>query len=184
MLKADIERIEDEEEAHYSGMGGTALSGDSDEEREDDEEYEGTLPIGAGAKARGALQNVFTNPASYAEATRMGRKARNASTLRPERHRTISGGSVKSGGGLHGSDDDQPQHGARTMPVSPIKPRRPSISRRRSQSRMTRTSKSALHSKYEDDEDGAGGIWNSHSDWAIDMKIMYKRRVTAVFTVS
>ena len=36
---------------------------------------------------------------------------------------------------------------------------------------------------YEEEVEGVG-IWGSNSDWAIDTKIMYKRRVTAVFTVS
>ena len=36
----------------------------------------------------------------------------------------------------------------------------------------------------QDDEDDGEGLWGDRSDWAIDTKIMFKRRLAAVFMVS
>lgn len=202
VLKADIERIEDEEEAHYSGAnGGGMQSADSDEEREDydeEEEEEGDEDDierkAAHRSARGAIESALSNPAKYGEAARAERKVRNSSSFRQQRRRRASSDvSALSGSALlHESDEDRQlvQAPSRSIPASPLKTRRTSSmnaggASNRPQSRMMRASRTGLTSRYEDDDlDGAGGIWGSNSDWAIDMKIMYKRRVTAVFTAS
>lgn len=156
VLRSDIERIEEEDEAHHSGVGGNQ-SVDSDEE--DQEET-----------VRGAIESVLSNPTSYEEAARAGRKVRG---IKQHRRRASSN--------ISGTSEDDQNRLSRSVPQSPMKARRPSLGR--SQSRMTRNSKGGLSAHYDEDDIDGLGIWGKHTDWAIDTKIMYKRRVTAVFTV-
>lgn len=198
MLRADIERIE-EEDAHFSTGG---QSGDSDEDEDDDESLDGSVNGVAKRKSRivrGALETVFATPANYEAATRAGRKAK---TREPSNSRSNGdGGSIsdskraqrnRSRGYSHGSDApghsgdellDIPQS-TRSNPASPARFHHGSVSKRKpgNMRRSSRMGMSTTSGHFEDDDEGLG-IWGSHSDWAIDTKIMYKRRVTAVFTV-
>lgn len=77
-------------------------------------------------------------------------------------------------------------------PTSPVKRSLPALGRKQSRSTtagspawgrrssMRRPSQAPM----QDDEDDGEGLWGDRSDWAIDTKIMFKRRLAAVFMVS
>lgn len=192
LLQADIERIEDEDAA-MSGVGsGGAMgaSGASDTE-EEDSEGEG---VSASRMLKGAITNVFSNPKNYDAATRAGRKARtraisaDGSVARSKRTRAAS--SVSRDSDLVDLDDSlsagdtqvtlQPTTptttAMRMLSASSVGKGGPAPRRRASRVGM---STDLRHG----DEEEIEGVWGSRSDWAIDTKIVYKRRITAVFMV-
>ncbi|SCV74838.1 BQ2448_7867 [Microbotryum intermedium] len=203
LLQADIERIEDET-SHLSGQGMTSGASDSEEDRQDDEDDDEDAehgdPGGVAAKTskmvKGAIEQVFSNPRNYDAANREARKARRkraGSFARSieglsggegagsRRSRTLSNASVASGDLLGVDEIQQEQNGTARSGESNKKTLRKigsksfgTPSRRRDTSRFT-----AGSTVNEDDDDG---VFGGTSDWAIDTRIMYKRRIAALFT--
>jgi phosphate transporter len=185
LLQEDIERVEEEDLVNSGGAQGMT-SGASDTDDEDggsmDEAEGGTV-----GRIKG-LKNVFSNPRNYDEANRVGRKAkaqRGPSTSR--RARAASAVSVDEDADLLGGEDQNATGFTIKAPRTPVTPtlrRMQSGASRGSPSNMRRTSRMGMSTSVYADEDEFEGIWGSNSDWAIDTKIMYKRRITAVYTVS
>ena len=193
LLKADIERIEDED-ANFS-TAGQSVDSDDDEDEEMSEEDDGVAKR-TSRIVKGALETIFSHPSNYDAATRAGRKAKgraisgsksfgeSGSISEGRRVRPRATSTVSQRSDLLGlSEEDRlniPGNGK--TPQSPSK--FVSAQRRKGpQRRSSRNGLSTASGRYDEDVDGVG-IWGSNSDWAIDTKIMYKRRVTAVFTVS
>ncbi|KAK4700099.1 phosphate transporter, partial [Phenoliferia sp. Uapishka_3] len=74
-----------------------------------------------------------------------------------------------------------------TTPVSPVKKTHPGLFRKQSRSTTAgspawgRRGSSRPTANTMDDEDDGEGLFGDRSDWAIDTKILFKRRMTAVF---
>lgn len=194
LLKADIERIEDED-ANFS-TAGQSVDSDDEEDEEMSEEEDGVAKR-TSRIVKGALETIFSHPSNYDAATRAGRKAKGRAIsgsrsfaesgsisegrrVRPTRPRATSTVSQRSD--LLGLSEEDRLGIPGKNPQSPSK----FNSAQRKKGPIRRSSRMGLSTAsghYEEEVEGVG-IWGSNSDWAIDTKIMYKRRVTAVFTVS
>ncbi|SCZ87939.1 BZ3500_MvSof-1268-A1-R1_Chr2-3g05407 [Microbotryum saponariae] len=200
LLQADVDRIEDET-SHLSGQGMTSGASDSEDDRQDDDE-EGDEGVAAKTSKmlKGAIEQVFSNPRNYDAANREARKARRkrASSFSRSieglsggegsggrrRARALSNASATSGD-LLGIDDIQEEEQAQNGGAHSAEFGRRAVrkigsksfgtpSRKRDSSRFTTGSIAN-----EDDDDG---VFGGTSDWAIDTRIMYKRRIAALFT--
>ncbi|KAI5476711.1 phosphate transporter [Pseudohyphozyma bogoriensis] len=203
VLQADIERIE-EEDSHASG--GRGISGASSEDGGDDDDESGDDDeTTVASRIKGAITNVFSNPTNYDAATRAGRRARFGRSVSRDgagkRKRALSSASagsdlldlaeedVDAAEGSHQpliqttTNSNQPDASNGTSGAPPT-PSRKALQRNGSRLSAVGTPGSArgrrgLSMFRDDDEDG---VWGGTSDWAIDTRIMYKRRITAVFT--
>ncbi|BGP42446.1 low-affinity phosphate transporter [Rhodotorula kratochvilovae] len=229
LLKEDLERLREEEEADFSlaetydeslspsrarrpsGSGLTvrpkaslgalnATSGGSDSEGDEDDDAE-EAGDAADARKKGAFAKILADPREYAEASRAARKSgRRASVGKGKsgrRGRALS--SASETGDLLGlqeadgedeeGDDEEERVGALPRRASePAVPaartaaaRRPRLAKQRGTSRL---SNSLLTTEEEGlmSGGGAGAVWEGLSDWAIDTRIMYKRRLAGLFT--
>lgn len=206
LLNADIERIE-ETDAQHSSTANMA-SGASDTDDPDDVSEIGSddgVAVRTSKLLRGAFTTVFSNPSNYDAATRAGRKlksrravssSRNAEgSARPKvRTRAMSNLSTASRESdllldrhLAPPADDANDTSFTIQPLPPM-PTTPTLKRMHSRYSQMSPSHSRAATRgglsNHGDEEEMEGVWGSNSDWAIDTRIMYKRRITAVFTVS
>lgn len=186
-----------------SNIGATSGGSDSEGDEEDEDD--------ADTRKKGAFAKILNDPREYAEASRAGRKsARRASVggkgktaAKPGRRARALSSASETGDllGLHEADgeedEDEEEEGddeeeSRTRrPAGAQQParagfappaRRPTMSKQRGLSRL---SNSLLTTEEEGLMSGAtgGAVWEGLSDWAIDTRIMYKRRLAGLFTV-
>ncbi|GAA6050403.1 hypothetical protein JCM3770_004020 [Rhodotorula araucariae] len=174
-----------------------ATSGGSDSERDEYDEGDDT-----DARKKGAFAKILADPREYAEASRAARKSGRRTSVQKgqsgRRARALSSAS-ETGDllGLEEADgedeeegDDEEERGpalARraSEPAVPASARavahRPRLAKQRGTSRL---SNSLLTTEEEGlmTGAGAGAVWEGLSDWAIDTRIMYKRRLAGLFT--
>lgn len=187
MLQADIERLE-EEQSGLSGRGATSGGSDSEDGAEDSEAEDDDG--GVAARFRRSMEGVFSNPRKYDAASRKVRTRRagsSASVGKSKRTRALSNASQTSNL-LDLAEEDatlEAQVEGRepvTGPEGEQLTAQPGLRRFRSSASGNRQSwarrRDASAVAGDDDEEGYG-----YSDWAIDTRIMYKRRVAALFTV-
>lgn len=177
---------------------------------DDDEDGEGQ---GDGNRKRGTFARLLNDPREYSEAARAGRKSArrrsqseaNGAAARKRRNRAPSSASetgdllgleqemvanaetaaddLVAAAGDVASSSRQPAPGATTVSdsSSPSKPRRPSQGARRALSQIVGNT---FLTEEESPAVGThGASWDGLSDWAIDTRIMFKRRLAALFTV-
>lgn len=210
MLQADVERIE-EEASGLSGGGHGVTSGGSDTEDEGGEGGEESDDDEQGVAARtsrlfkGAIETVFSNPSNYDAAKRAGRKARlrrRGSTSRGsidggkgKRTRALSNASAASD--LLDLEEEPVGAEAEALPVPEgvELPTTPALRRMQSSAsksspgggggrrRESRMGQSIASFGGGEEDDVGEGVWAGKSDWAIDTRIMYKRRIGALYTV-
>ncbi|TNY22839.1 SPX domain-containing protein [Rhodotorula diobovata] len=185
-----------------SNIGATSGGSDSEGDEEDEDD--------ADTRKKGAFAKILNDPREYAEASRAGRKsARRASVggkgktaAKPGRRARALSSASETGDllELHEADgeedEDEEEEGddeeeSRTRrPAGAQQParagfappaRRPTMSKQRGLSRL---SNSLLTTEEEGLMSGAtgGAVWEGLSDWAIDTRIMYKRRLAGLFT--
>lgn len=189
--------------SHGASGAGLGTSGGSDSEEGEDEEGDEDGEEGDERK-KGDLARLLNDPREYSEAARAGRRnARRPSTSgsragakgKSRRGRALSSAS-ETGDliGLHDGDDDdadQPE------PVTPSR-RRPSLAQRTShpsfnngttprfsglRTRRSLANRMMTGSFLTDGEDSSNPqAWDGLSDWAIDTRIMFKRRLASLFT--
>lgn len=230
-LTEDVEGLERDEDEWDEGGSHAGVSVDSDDDEEDDEEddedehghhksggAEGDNVATRTSKfLRGAIANVFSNPANYDAAIREGRNARNRNrssgttathTNKRTRSRGLSNVS-KSGVSDHLIDIESGvalPSGSGADPFTPTKSTnvggasifgttksKPALGTRQHSSRVRSNSAGSpsvnkystpgSHSRIKshgllDEDDLWGG---GKSDWAIDARIMFKRRITGLF---
>jgi len=199
MLQADVERIEDEASG-FSGQGATSGGSDTEDEEAGGESEDDEQGVAARTSRlfKGAIETVFSNPSNYDAAKRAGRKARmrrNPSASRSvdakgKRPRAWSNASATSDL-LDLEEEPSEENGAAVpegveFPVTPALKRTQSNHLKSNQSPRRRENSKMGQSvaSFGDDEDGlAEGFWAGKSDWAIDNRIMYKRRIAALYTV-
>ncbi|GAA6054153.1 hypothetical protein NBRC10513_006151 [Rhodotorula toruloides] len=192
--------------SHGAGGAGLGTSGGSDSEEGEDEEGDEEGQEGDERK-KGDLARLLNDPREYSEAARAGRRnARRPSTSgsraagakgKSKRGRALSSAS-ETGDllGLHDGDEDEADQ---QEPVTPSR-RRPSLGQRNShpsfnngttpanRSLTLRTRRSLANrmmtgSFLTDGEDSSNPqAWDGLSDWAIDTRIMFKRRLASLFT--
>ncbi|GAA6023180.1 hypothetical protein JCM8202_001015 [Rhodotorula sphaerocarpa] len=176
---------------------------------DDDEDGEGQ---GDGNRKRGTFARLLNDPREYSEAARAGRKSArrrsqseaNGAAARKRRDRAPSSASetgdllgleqemvanaetaaddLVAAAGDVASSSRQPAPGATTVSdsSSPSKPRRPSQGARRALSQIVGNT---FLTEEESPAVGThGASWDGLSDWAIDTRIMFKRRLAALFT--
>ncbi|KDE06348.1 hypothetical protein MVLG_03258 [Microbotryum lychnidis-dioicae p1A1 Lamole] len=200
LLQADVERIEDET-SHLSGQGMTSGASDSEDDRQDDDE-EGEEGVAARTSkmVKGAIEQVFSNPRNYDAANREARKARRKragsfarsfeglsggeGSAGRRRARALSNASATSGD-LLGIDEIQEEGqgqngGARSSESGRRAVRKIGSKLFGTPSRKRDTSRFIAGSTANEDDDD--GVFGGASDWAIDTRIMYKRRIAALFT--
>ncbi|KAM0786287.1 hypothetical protein ACM66B_001766 [Microbotryomycetes sp. NB124-2] len=197
MLQADIERLE-EEASGMSGPGVTSgASSDEDGANENDDDDDDD-ENGGDSRTSKLLKSVFSNPRKYDEARRAGRRAKanrsmssSRDALRTKRKRALS--SASAGSDLLDLEEEpaeapaQLENGARAS--DSLSPPRPSPPLRRVQSATSRASTNqqrrrslSRHATDLDDDEIEEAGWTGASDWAIDTRIMLKRRISALFT--
>lgn len=200
MLQADVERIEDEASG-LSGQGATSGGSDTEDEEgggESDNDEQG-VAARTSRLFKGAIETVFSNPSNYDAAKRAGRKARmrrNPSSSRSvdakgKRPRAWSNASATSD--LLNLEEEPTEVNGEAIPEGVQMPVTPALKRTQSshlksaqQSPRKRDNSKMGQSvaSFGDEDDGlAEGFWAGKSDWAIDNRIMYKRRIAALYTV-
>ncbi|KAM0750269.1 SPX-domain-containing protein [Meredithblackwellia eburnea MCA 4105] len=209
-LVDDIARVEDEQDDYdgVSSRGGVSGASDSEGGSEDEmEEEEGGVAARTSKLLKSALTTVFSNPKQYDAAARAGRRrgASSASGKSPGgRRRAYSQLSTTESDLLDLREDDdeaaragetqltiqptnklsaEPLRPSEASPVTPTKrgPAFATLGRRLSRSNdspANRRRSRTVATMGSEEDDGMFGT----SDWAIDTKIMFKRRLTAVFT--
>lgn len=208
-----VEQEQEEADAVSLSHSRGGVSGASDSEGEEEEEEEGVDGQRATNKLlKGALATVFSNPKIYDAATRAGRKAQgrrggsSGSAKSPGRRRAFSQVSAESDL-LDLQEDEDDAAGGTEFTIQPGKaphvhaergtsPVKKSggfsgVGRIRSRSTTAGGSpaigarrRSRLGASVGEDEEDGDGLWGDRSDWAIDTKIMFKRRLASVFMVS
>lgn len=186
ILNADIERMEEEQSGlsgHGGGGGATSGGSDSEDGGEDSDGVDDTVAT----RFRRSMEGVFSNPRKYDAAARKARTKRAGSSTSQGRATRRSRALSNASRGSRASDlldlEEEPTEQA-TGPTSADvpaldgdvpAPQRPALGRIKSRRREPSSTGLAA----DDDDDTYG-----RSDWAIDMQIMYKRRIAALFTVS
>ncbi|ORY69413.1 SPX domain-domain-containing protein [Leucosporidium creatinivorum] len=198
MLQADVERIEDEASG-LSGQGVTSGGSDTEDEEgggESDEDEQG-VAARTGRLFKGAIETVFSNPSNYDAAKRAGRKAR--MRRHPSSSRSVDGKGKRPRAWSNASgtsdlldlEEEPAEVNGEAIPDGVEMPTTPALKRSRSNHlpvspgpRKRELSKMGQSvASFGDEDDGlAEGFWAGKSDWAIDNRIMYKRRIAALYT--
>ena len=198
-LLEDIRRIEQEEEDdNYATSGADTRGSDSEDEGDDLLDGEGDQDGGVAAKLKSTLTNVFISPSAYSAATKAGRRqARSTSTKpnKPTRPRAASSASHLSEDSLPNEADllnlgaEEPTAGETNMTLTPQRPRKTLRSRssyglaRSGRGQSSTSGTRARTVSPADEMAGEGvGVWQSGGEWGLDRRIMYKKRVAALFT--
>ncbi|GAA5896517.1 hypothetical protein JCM8208_004221 [Rhodotorula glutinis] len=184
----------------------TATSGGSDSEGDDDDDNDDENDVDT--RKKGAFAKILNDPREYAEASRAGRKSARRSSVDQKkkgkgRRRSRALSSASETGDLLGleeedgaeeaideeeEDADEEESRSRAGAQQPARVgggrgggSRPRLSSKRG---MSRLSNSLLTTEEEGLMSGAAGgaVWEGLSDWAIDTRIMYKRRLASLFT--
>lgn len=191
--------------SHGAGGAGLGTSGGSDSEEGEDDGADEDGEEGEERK-KGDLARLLNDPREYSEAARAGRRnVRRPSTsgnlgaaakVKSRRSRALSSAS-ETGDliGLHDGDDDETHQQDSVTPArrrlsiaqqafhpslgnNATSNRAPNLRTRRSLANRVMTG-----SFLTDGEDSSNPqAWDGLSDWAIDTRIMFKRRLASLFT--
>ncbi|KAK4050233.1 low-affinity phosphate transporter [Microbotryomycetes sp. JL201] len=188
MLQTDIERLE-EEASGMSGPGVTSGASSDEDGAGDDDDDDGEEEEGAGdSRTSKLLKSVFSNPRKYDEARRAGRRAKIQRSMSGSRDRLRTKQRKRALSSASAASDlldleEEPTAETETRIEngnSSLSPPGPAQNLRRMQSATSRFS--GRRRSVIDDDDVEDGGWTGASDWAIDTRIMLKRRISALFT--
>ncbi|KAK4049903.1 low-affinity phosphate transporter [Microbotryomycetes sp. JL221] len=187
LLQADMERLEEEASGLSALQGGAVTSGPSSDEDEPTQDNNNN-----NNKTSNAISSIINNPRRYNDAS--NNKRRNSKFKRSRstsignrqqtRNRTLSNASATSDLLDLQEEDEQQQQSSNEPRLrrAQSSTSKTSGSRRRSNSRSNALFRNAVSGDDDDDDDLAEAGWTGSSDWAIDTRIMLKRRISALFT--